>query len=223
MWKNVEWARLQPHTVPMVCAKSGVPTTTLLRQTLIQRRKVRLLFVIPVPQSLQWIGMGNPWLWLFGHRARIVLPIAPDVRRRYNAVRTAVAVCVLLVVAGMFGPAGAPRLAALDVGLVGLVVLNRVARKVWVSPRWRGVVRLRDPHSTFLAAVRGDASAVARRYGQPGLLPAVPAVPAVPVVPVEPASSPEPGPGWYPDPGGQHAARWWNGAAWTHQVRAEPA
>jgi hypothetical protein len=222
MWKNVEWSRLQPHNVPMVCAKSGVPTTTLIRQTLIQRRKVRLLF-IPLPDSLQWIGNGSPWLWLFGHRARVSLPIAPDVRRRYNTVRAAVAVCVLLVVAGTFGPTGAPRLAAFDVGLVGLIVLKRVARRVWVSPRWLGVVRLRNPHSAFLAAVRGDASALALRYGQPGLVPAVPAVPVVPVVPVEAAPSAEPGPGWYPDPGGQHAARWWNGAAWTHQVRAESA
>ena len=27
-----------------------------------------------------------------------------------------------------------------------------------------------------------------------------------------------PAPGWYPDPSGVHAARWWDGTAWTEQV-----
>jgi hypothetical protein len=28
-----------------------------------------------------------------------------------------------------------------------------------------------------------------------------------------------PRPGWYPDPGGTHAERWWDGAQWSGQVR----
>ncbi|MFJ3322655.1 MULTISPECIES: DUF2510 domain-containing protein [unclassified Curtobacterium] len=35
-------------------------------------------------------------------------------------------------------------------------------------------------------------------------------------------SSPTP-PGWYPDPSGQHATRWWDGTQWTVQVGPPPA
>jgi Protein of unknown function (DUF2510) len=214
MWKNVEWARLQPGRVPMVCAKTGVPTTGLLRQTLIQRRRTFLFYVIPLPDSLQWLGALNPWLWLFGHRARISLPIAPGVRARYNAVRAAVAGCVVLMVAGVqAAPTDASKLAVFYGGLAGVVAARYAARKVWVSPRWSGVVRLRDPHPDFMAAVRGEANPLARFAGMPALVPAT----FVDPVPARPA------PGWYADPTEQHFARWWDGAAWGQQVLAAPA
>lgn len=31
-----------------------------------------------------------------------------------------------------------------------------------------------------------------------------------------------PPPGWFPDPSGQHLARWWDGAAWTNHVQDAP-
>lgn len=33
---------------------------------------------------------------------------------------------------------------------------------------------------------------------------------------------PHPPPGWYVDPAGAHGSRWWNGSAWTDQVREAP-
>ncbi len=34
----------------------------------------------------------------------------------------------------------------------------------------------------------------------------------------DPAAAPLPQPGWYPDPAGRHAHRWWAGATWTDSV-----
>ena len=47
---------------------------------------------------------------------------------------------------------------------------------------------------------------------------------ASPLLPPDPARAPTPaGPaplaGWYPDPGGRHAARYWDGASWTRLTR----
>jgi len=52
--------------------------------------------------------------------------------------------------------------------------------------------------------------------------------PAGPLLPPPPPPSPQPAPaptasgpvaGWYPDPGGRHAARYWDGGSWTRHTR----
>lgn len=59
-------------------------------------------------------------------------------------------------------------------------------------------------------------SAAVLHYGRVG-------GPMLPPTPEErTVSSPTP-PGWYPDPSGQHATRWWDGTQWTVQVGPPPA
>ncbi|WP_298462369.1 DUF2510 domain-containing protein [uncultured Cellulomonas sp.] len=46
--------------------------------------------------------------------------------------------------------------------------------------------------------------------------------PGVPLPPGRPPGAPRPGaaaPGWYPDPAGTPAERWWDGAAWDTRTR----
>jgi hypothetical protein len=205
---NVDPARLQPGTVPMVCAKTGEPTTLLRHHLLWRTHKV---------VWWSWLLWSFPLVWIYkvakGDGRHVVLPISSATLLKARLALAARCVGTFLVLVVWFSDDdGILNPLLLSGSLAVLVALFKVTARVWVAPRWTGsTVRLREPHWNFREAIEG-------MTGRPAYV-----MPQVPSFAPDPAPEPEPVatgpvPGWYPDPGGQHAARFFDGERWTEQV-----
>ncbi len=226
MHVNVDTDRLVPPAGPMRCAKSGVPTTLV-------RTHVRVYKAWP-PWWVWVFVLGWPlsilYAYAFGAWRVLRIPISREVRRQnyeLRALRAVVLVGGYLAVTGPLRRLQDPVLLAVVATWLGLSYwLHRQVRDSWVAPRYYGgVVRLRAPHPDFVAAARGGAPArdrAAFAAAQP-LFDTRPEPAPAPVPAPAPAPVPAlPPPGWYPDPGGTYAARWFDGRGWTEQVMGVP-
>jgi len=180
---NVDIERLRAGSIPMVCVKTGVPTTTVRTEMLVARHRA----------SWKWfflVGTGAYLLVsLLGTKAaRVALPIAPDLARRYRLARAAQLGARLgglaLVAAAQSWLVAVPVLAS-------LYGLSRYVSGMWCRPEWTGASLRVDAHPAFRDALRE---------------------PERPLLPQLPPA------GWYADPAGQHSWRWWTGFDWTEQV-----
>lgn len=175
--------RLRAGTIPMVCVKTGVPTTTVRTETLVYRHRA----------SWKWYLLLGPAAFtvasLLGSQvARVALPIAPEVARRYRTWR---ALGHAARVAGLLAILAAQSWLVTIAVLGALYGLNHYVGGVWCRPEWTGGSLRVDAHPNFRDALREPP-----RPLLPQLLPA----------------------GWYADPAGQHTYRWWTGYDWTEQV-----
>lgn len=184
---NIAPTRLQRDTVPMLCAKTGVPTTLLRKHYLFRMHRV---------VWWSWL-LWNPVLVLIykackGDGVHIVLPVSRDVRQRQRLSRLArglglgVVVGLLATTHRWVSPGGLVVAAA----IAGWIWLHRITRRGWVAPRWTGnLVTLREPHWDFAAALQPGLPGYAMPQVEAFRMPQVESF-APP--PAPPAAAPEP-------------------------------
>ena len=131
---------------------------------------------------------------LMSESVTVGLPVSGAVRLRRALWGLAMSVSMVAGVVAACAALVTPGAVAVAVAVAfsaAFVVSLRAFLNAWVSARWKGetvVFSRLDPG--YAAALQAAVDA------------------AVSHVP----------PGWYPDPSGAHAHRWWDGRAWTTQV-----
>lgn len=198
---NVEPHRLTRDTVPMICAKTGVPATRTIRRTLHDR------------------GDASPWLLLLGwgiyaitriarsSSVTVHLPISDDVRSRYTLLRvarwTALAAAVPVIATSATWYPAVPFFAL----SYGFAVLGR---RAFATARWNGTFVRLDAHPNLLNALREPLAAPRPHWIEVAPEP-------------DPEPLPPPAPGWYADPYGVAGLRLFDGTGWTRFVADHPA